>query len=267
MSERAPERPLILLTNDDGVMAPGIRAAAQALRDVGDVVVAAPDRERSATSHSISLDRPLRVDEIEPGVFSIDGTPVDCVYLALLHLVPRRPALCVSGINNGYNLGSDVFYSGTVAGAVEAALRDVPAIAISLERRKMPDFSQAADFLQAIAAEAIARGPGAIPKASLLSVNVPAGALRGYQVTFLGQRVYRDQVEVRQDLRGRSYYWIGGPEENATDLPGSDCSAVREGLASVTPLGLDLTHTRLMGELWAWRLGNFVHDAVSRANT
>jgi 5'-nucleotidase len=101
----------------------------------------------------------------------------------------------------------------------------------------------------------------------LLSVNVPAGALRGYQVTFLGQRVYRDQVEVRQDLRGRSYYWIGGPEENATDLPGSDCSAVREGLASVTPLGLDLTHTRLMGELWAWRLGNFVHDAVSRANT
>ncbi len=261
------ERPLILVTNDDGVMAPGIRAAAEVLREIGDVVVAAPDRERSATSHSISLDRPLRVDEIEPGVFSIDGTPVDCVYLALLHLVPRRPALCVSGINNGYNLGSDVFYSGTVAGAVEAALRGVPAIAISLERRKVQDFSQAAGFLQAIAAEAIARGPGAIPEASLLSVNVPGGALRGYQVTFLGRRVYRDQVEVRQDLRGRSYYWIGGPEENATDLPGSDCSAVREGLASVTPLGLDLTHTRLMGELVAWRLGNFVHDAVSRANT
>ena len=101
----------------------------------------------------------------------------------------------------------------------------------------------------------------------MISVNIPEGALRGYQVTFLGQRVYRDQVEVRQDLRGRQYYWIGGPEENATDLPGSDCSAVREGLASVTPLGLDLTHTRLMGELVAWRLGNFVHDAVSRANT
>jgi 5'-nucleotidase len=261
------ERPLILVTNDDGVMAPGIRAAAEVLRDIGDVVVAAPDRERSATSHSISLDRPLRVDEIEPGVFSIDGTPVDCVYLALLHLVPRRPALCVSGINNGYNLGSDVFYSGTVAGAVEAALRSVPAIAISLERRREQDFSQAAGFLKAIAAEAISRGPGAIPEASLLSVNIPGGAPRGYQVTFLGRRVYRDQVEVRQDLRGRSYYWIGGPEENATDLPGSDCSAVREGLVSVTPLGLDLTHTRLMGELVAWRLGNFVHDAVSRANT
>jgi 5'-nucleotidase len=261
------ERPLILVTNDDGVMAPGIRAAAQVLREVGDVVVAAPDRERSATSHSISLDRPLRVDEIEPGVYSIDGTPVDCVYLALLHLVPRRPTLCVSGINHGYNLGSDVFYSGTVAGAVEAALRGVPAIAISLERRKVPDFSPAADFLQAIAAEAIARGPGAIPEASLLSVNIPAGGLRGYQVTFLGQRVYRDQVEVRQDLRGRAYYWIGGPEENATDLPGSDLSAVREGFASVTPLGLDLTHAGLLGDLQAWRLEKFVHAAIERARS
>src|SRR6267154_4283997 len=130
------ERPLILVTNDDGVGAPGIAAAAEALKEIGDVIIAAPDRERSASSHSISLDRPLRVDEVEAGVFAIDGTPVDCVYLALLHLVPRAPALCVSGINNGYNLGSDVFYSGTVAGAVEAALRNVPAIAVSLERRK-----------------------------------------------------------------------------------------------------------------------------------
>ena len=261
------DRPLILVTNDDGVLAPGIRAAVEALRDLGEVMVAAPDRERSATSHSISLDRPLRVDEIEPGIYSIDGTPVDCVYLALLHLVPRKPALCVSGINHGYNLGSDVFYSGTVAGAVEAALRNVPAIAMSLERRHQQDFSPAAAFLKALAAEAIARGPSALPDSSLLSVNVPGGTPRGYQVTFLGRRVYRDQVEVRQDLRGRSYYWIGGPEENATDLPGSDCSAVRDGLVSVTPLGLDLTHTRLMGDLVGWRVGNFVHDAVGRGNT
>jgi 5'-nucleotidase len=262
-----PARPLILITNDDGVMAPGIRAAMQALREVGEVMVAAPDRYRSAASHSISLDRPLRVDEIEPGVYSIDGTPVDCVYLALLHLAPRKPDLCVSGINNGYNLGSDVFYSGTVAGAVEGALRGVPAMALSLERRSPPDFSQAAAFLKALATEALGRGPAAIPESSLLSVNLPAGEIRGYQVTFLGRRVYRDQVEVRQDLRGRSYYWIGGPEENATDLPGSDCSAVRAGLASVTPLGLDLTHTRLMGELVGWRVGNFVRDAISRART
>src|SRR3954469_7989990 len=243
------ERPLILVTNDDGVNAPGIEAARKALREIGDVIVAAPDRERSASSHSISLDRPLRVDEVGKGIFAIDGTPVDCVYLALHHLVPRRPALVVSGINNGYNLGSDVFYSGTVAGAVEAALRGVPAIAVSLERRRPQDFSHAAAFLGAVAAETVRRGDSALPERSLLSVNVPGGSVRGYQVTFLGRRVYRDQVDVREDLRGRSYYWIGGPEEQATDLPGSDCSAVRDGLVSLTPLGLDLTHLRLIGDL------------------
>src|SRR5450432_2896628 len=259
------QRPLILVTNDDGVMAPGIRALREALGEIGEVVVAAPDRERSAASHSISLDRPLRVDEVEPGVFSIDGTPVDCVYLALLHLVPRRPALVVSGINNGYNLGSDVFYSGTVAGAVEAALRGVPAIAISLERRRPQDFSHAAGFLTALAAEVVRRGDGALPERSLLSVNVPPGPVTSYEVTFLGRRVYRVQVDVREDLRGRSYYWIGGPEEEATDLPGSDCSAVRDGRASLTPLGLDLTHTRFIGELVEWQVGNFVREAVEHA--
>src|SRR6201986_4100325 len=157
------DRPLILVTNDDGVSAPGIAAAREALQAVGDVVVAAPDRERSASSHSISLDRPLRVDEIEPGVFAIDGTPVDCVYLALLHLVPRRPALVVSGINNGYNLGSDVFYSGTVAAAVEAALRGLPAIAVSLAWQKPQDFSHAAAFLGALAGEVVRRGDSALP--------------------------------------------------------------------------------------------------------
>src|SRR5215510_7697994 len=261
------ERPLIVVSNDDGVLAPGLRAAVEVLREIGDVMVAAPDRERSAASHSISLDRPLRVDEIEPGTFAIDGTPVDCVYLALLHLVPRRPALVVSGINNGFNLGSDVFYSGTVAGAVEGALRGVPALAISLERKRPQDFSHAAEFARALAAEIIRRGTEALPDASLLSVNIPAGPVRGYRVTFLGRRVYRDQVDVRQDLRGRSYYWIGGPEESATDLPGSDLSAVRDGLASVTPLGLDLTHARLIGELVDWKVGNFVHEAIERAKS
>src|SRR3954466_7799039 len=246
MFTRHMSKPLILITNDDGVLAPGIRAVADALRAFAEVVVAAPDRERSAASHSISLDRPLRVDEIEAQTYAIDGTPVDCVYLALLHLVPRRPSLVISGINNGYNLGSDVFYSGTVAAAVEGALRGVPALAVSLERRRPQDFSHAAAFLAAMARELVQRGPGALPDASLLSVNVPGGPLRGYRVTFLGRRVYRDQVDVRQDLRGRHYYWIGGPEGNAPDLPGSGCSAFRDGLASVPPLGLDLTHLPMM---------------------
>ncbi|MES1172469.1 MAG: 5'/3'-nucleotidase SurE [Bacteroidota bacterium] len=260
-------RPLILVTNDDGVMAPGIRAAAEALRAVGEVMVCAPDRERSAASHALTLDRPLRVDEIEAGVFSVDGTPADCSYLALLHLCPRKPALCVSGINNGYNLGSDVFYSGTVAGAVEAALRDVPSIAVSLERRSpsdFADFAAAAAFVGALAREALARGVGSIPAASLLNVNLPKGQVTNYQVTFLGRRVYRDQVEVRQDLRGRSYYWIGGPEEDATDLPGSDCNAVRAGMASITPLGLDLTHRSMLDDLPDWNVGTFVRAGVER---
>src|SRR4051812_36612882 len=202
------KKPLILITNDDGVLAPGIRAVADALRAFADVVVAAPDRERSAASHSISLDRPLRVDEIEAQTYAIDGTPVDCVYLGLLHLVPRRPTLVVSGINHGYNLGSDVFYSGTVAAAVEGALRGIPAIAVSLERHASPDFSVAARFVSELVAETLGRGPVALPPASVLNVNLPHGTIDGHRITFLGRRVYRDQVEVRQDLRGRSYYWI-----------------------------------------------------------
>ena len=180
MFTRQMSKPLVLITNDDGVLAPGIRAVAEALRDFAEVVVAAPDRERSAASHSISLDRPLRVDEIEPGIYAIDGTPVDCVYLALLHLVPRKPALVVSGINNGFNLGSDVFYSGTVAGAVEAALRGVPALAVSLERKRPQDFSHAAAFARALAHEIIRRGADALPARSLLSVNLPPGPVRGF---------------------------------------------------------------------------------------
>jgi 5'-nucleotidase len=261
------ERPLILVTNDDGVSAPGINALVAALREVGEVVVAAPDRERSATSHSISLDRPLRVDELEEGVFSIDGTPVDCVYLALLHLVPRRPDLCVSGINHGFNLGSDVFYSGTVAGALEAALRDVPAIALSLERRRPPDFTHAAGFAQSLVREVLQRGERAIPAGALLNVNLPAGAIDGYQLTRLGKRVYRDQVVVREDLRGRAYYWIGGPEEEGTDIPGSDCTAVRARLASITPLALDLTHAPLIEEMAGWKIGEFVQSADLRDTT
>jgi 5'-nucleotidase len=255
-------RPLILLSNDDGVNAAGIRAAEEALQPLGEVIVAAPDRERSATSHSISLDRPLRAEEVRPGVFSIDGTPVDCVYLALLHLVPRKPTLVVSGINHGYNLGSDVFYSGTVAAAVEGALRGVAGIAISLERRRQAEFGPATAFLRALVAEALAQGAGqrdggGLPAGRVLNVNLPSGDIGGYEVTFLGRRVYRDLVDVRHDLRGRAYYWIGGPEAEAEDAPGSDMTAVQAGLASVTPLMLDLTDRPLMREIEGWRVAGF----------
>jgi 5'-nucleotidase len=261
-------RPLILLSNDDGVRAPGILAAEQALRPLADVVVAAPDRERSATSHSISLDRPLRAEEERPGVYSIDGTPVDCVYLALLHLVPRPPDLVVSGINHGYNLGSDVFYSGTVAAAVEGALRGVAGIAVSLQRQRQPDFGSAAAFLRRLAEAALERKgrAGELPTGKVLNVNVPAGDVTAFEVTFLGRRVYRDLVDVRQDLRGRSYYWIGGPEAEAEDVPGSDMSAVKSGRASVTPLMLDLTDRELLDHLRGWQLTDFArHEGPAKA--
>jgi 5'-nucleotidase len=171
--------------------------------------------------------------------------------------VGRKPDLCVSGINHGYNLGSDIFYSGTVAAAVEAALRGVPSIAVSLERRRHPDFTAAGAFVRALVAEVLRRGPGAIPPQALLNVNLPSEAISGHEVTFLGKRVYRDLVDVRQDLRGRSYFWIGGPEEHVEDAPGSDCSAVRAGRASVTPLSLDLTHRRMLDDLRGWSLEGF----------
>jgi 5'-nucleotidase len=254
------QRPRILISNDDGIRSTGLKALHRRLSDLGEVVVVAPDRERSATSHSFTLDRPLRVSEVEPGWFAVDGTPADCVYLGLLKLCPSPPQLLVSGINHGFNLGSDVFYSGTVACAVEAALRDVPAIAVSLEwkrglQRDLESFSASADLAHALARAVLREG---LPKATLLNVNVPQDARPGaYQWTCLGRRLYRDQVDERADLRGRRYYWIGGPAAGYGDVPGSDCHAVRDRYASVTPLDLDLTHEGLLERLPSWRLDGF----------
>jgi 5'-nucleotidase len=253
-------KPLILISNDDGVRAPGIQALASALHGVGEVLVAAPDRERSAAAHSISLDRPLRVEKVAPNAYAIDGTPVDCVYLALHHLVPRKPDLCLSGINNGFNLGSDVFYSGTVGAAIEGALRGVPAVAISLERQSPQDFRHAAAFTADLVRDILGRGPDAFAPETLLNVNIPSGPVCGLRLTSLGRRIYRDQVAVRSDLRGKDYYWIGGPEEKGPDLPGSDCTAIAEGLVSVTALGLDLTHQPTLDRMAAWWPGGRLRE-------
>ena len=249
-----------MLANDDGIRSSGIRALGRRLADLGDIVVVAPDRERSATSHAFTLNHPLRCDELEPGWFSVDGTPADCVYLGILKICPRKPDLVVSGINHGFNLGSDVFYSGTVAGAVEAALRNVPAIAMSLEwKRAMHEseapFAHAAEFAHALARAVLQEG---LPTGTLLNVNVPSDVSpKGYHWTKLGKRVYRDQVDERSDLRGRRYYWIGGPAMGYGDVPGSDCHAVRDGHVSVTPLDLDLTHAGLLERLPEWNVDGF----------
>ena len=255
--------PVILVANDDGVRANGIQMLARRLRDLGDVIVVAPDRERSAQSHAFTLDRPLRVEEVDPGVFSCDGTPADCVYLGVLKLAPRRPSLVVSGINHGLNLGSDVFYSGTVACAVEGTLRDIPSMAVSLQwsrtmKTEPETFAAAADLAHALAKAILVEG---LPKGTLLSVNVPKDKPRGYRWTRLGQRVYRETVDERRDLRGRHYYWIGGPVEPSGDVDGSDCQAVEQGVAAVTPLDLDLTHAGLLEKLPGWTVHGFDHVA------
>jgi 5'-nucleotidase len=249
-------RPLILLSNDDGVHAPGLGALARRLDDLGEVWVVAPDGNRSAMSHAITLDHPLRATALGPRTWAIDGTPADCVYLGLLEITPRRPAVVVSGINDGYNLGSDFFYSGTVAAAVEAAIRGVPALAMSLERGgPEAGLGAAADFAHALTRAILAEG---LPGSTLLNVNVPNhGPLRGYAWTRLGQRLYRDQVDTRTDPRGRRYFWIGGPALPSQDGPDADGSAVERSVVSVTPLDLDLTSAALLERLPGWRLAGF----------
>jgi 5'-nucleotidase len=248
------DRPLILVSNDDGVSAPGLAALAAALEAVGEVWVIAPDRERSAISHAITLDKPLRVDEVRPRWLAVSGTPADSVYLGSLHLMPRLPDLVFSGINNGYNLGSDVFYSGTVAAAIEGSIRGAPAVAISVEYQAQPDFGHAARFAAALARAVLERR---LPPRHLLNVNLASTPPRGYAWTRLGRRVYREQVAERVDLRGKRYLWIGGPAVAEPDAPGTDCEAVRAGLVSVTPLDLDLTAAALAATLAGWRVDGF----------
>ncbi len=251
----------LLLTNDDGVESPGLRALTRALADLGDVVVVAPDREQSAASHAITLGRPLRIHRLddESGVrrYAVDGTPTDCAYVGINHLLrDARPDLLVSGINKGSNLADDVTYSGTVAAAFEGTLLGVSSFAISLTGRPPWDFAPAARFARALAAALAARP---LPHGTLLNVNVPPGSdPRRFAVTRLGKRSYGNVVEERKDPRGRAYYWIGGDELTHEDMPGSDCNAlVDAGLISVTPLHLDLTAHPVVQQLADLELDGF----------
>jgi 5'-nucleotidase len=250
-------RPLILLSNDDGIDSAYLIALADALEEGtgAEVMVIAPERQRSAMSHTITLHKPLRLHPHAPTRYAASGSPVDCVYLGVMRLCPRRPALVVSGINDGYNLGTDVFYSGTVGAAIEGGLRGVPAMAVSLAHGQ-PDFlGKAVDISVDIARELIARPP---PRGVVYNVNVPAGPERRYAITRLGRRFYSDDVQERKDPRGRAYYWIGGGDAGVEELAGSDCDAVGRGITSVTPLGLDLTATHLLGDgAPPWTLAGF----------
>ena len=254
----------ILVSNDDGAEAQGLRALAEALLELGEVVVCAPDREQSATSRSISLHRPLRIEKLPPWGpdgeierWSVDGTPTDAVYIGLNHVMKgRTPALVASGINRGPNLANDVHYSGTVAAAMEGSVGGVPSFAIS--QVKSRDYSQAAKFAAALAREI---GRHGLPSGTLLNVNVPPGTPQGAQITTIGRRSYSAAVVEKLDPRGRAYYWIGGDEQAHENVPGSDCNAVFDRrLISVTPLHLDLTRRELVEELKGWELPGLVRD-------
>ncbi len=233
---------IILISNDDGIRAAGLRALEEALAPLGDLWVVAPDREQSAASHSLSLYRPLRVERIDERHFAVDGTPTDAVNLAINGIMTERPHLVVSGINHGGNLGDDVTYSGTVSAAMEGTLLGIPSIAVSLVCREKPNFATAARFAARLAGVVHERG---MPRDTLLNVNVPDMAeseLRGYLVTRQGKRRYGDAIVEHLDPRGRKYYWIGGEDLGFVTAEGTDCTAVAGGYISVTPLHLDLTN-------------------------
>jgi len=250
----------ILVTNDDGVTAPGLLALANALRALGDVSVLAPDHNWSAGGHVKTLDRPLRVKEVRladgtPALTS-DGAPSDCVSLALLGYIEKKIDLVVSGINFGANLGHDVTYSGTVTAAMEANIMGVPAVAFSLDVPDNfvgnPDFSAAAACARQVVEQALARG---MPTGVLASVNVPylpIEVIKGYRITRLGLRVYRNRLDRRVDPRGRPYFWIGGDAPTSIPEYGTDVGALAEGYVSITPLQLDLTAYPAMESLNRW---------------
>ncbi len=241
---------LILVTNDDGVHAPGIQALAAALRSLGEVRVVAPDREVSASGQSLTISRPLRSEDVEPGIQSVDGTPADCVNLAVAKLLPRPPDLVVSGINRGANLGDDVFYSGTVGAAREAVFFDLPSIAVSLVTRDADaDFSAASRFVAGLAKTVLSEG---LPDATLLNVNVPEGRPTRAVITVQGRRGHAGRIQEGVDPRRQPYFWIEhGGGEWATDER-SDYGAIRAGLISVTPLQTDTTHHAALGSFAKW---------------
>lgn len=237
--ELTMERPLILISNDDGFRAEGIQRVRSSLREIADVVVCAPEYEQSAASHALSLHRPLRLKQHEADVFSVDGTPADSVYVALFsgtRVLPRFPDLVVSGLNHGLNLGDDVFYSGTVAAAREGALRGIRAIALSV--CETDSLEAAARWTARLVSRVLER---ASKDPFLYNINFPAGVCWPIEFTQLGRRLYNDEVEYRRDPRGREYLWLGGPPGTRHDrVEGSDTAAFEAGAVGITPLSLSL---------------------------
>lgn len=244
----------ILCTNDDGYLSPGIRVLAEAAHAIGPVDIVAPDRERSAASNSLTLHRPLRKRKVPDGTTIVDGTPTDCVILAVMEFLDQRPNLCVSGINHGPNMGEDVLYSGTVAAAIEATILGIPAVAFSYVGRGIEEVEGWQPVVSRLLAQILEQG---IPAHELLNVNLPAmdpSEVRGVRVTNLGKRRYTDAITRAPDPSGNEYYWIGGGYPHWNGGPDCDFRAVQDGYISVTPLHLDLTSYPRLDHVRGWKL-------------
>jgi 5'-nucleotidase len=242
----------ILISNDDGFLAPGLSILAKSLSEIAEITVVAPDRNRSGASNSLSLVNPLRTMTMENGFISVNGTPTDCVHLAVTGLLKEMPDMVVSGINEGSNLSDDVLYSGTVAAATEGRFLGLPAIAVSLAGRKCQHYDSAAHIAKNLV---LRLQTEAFPSDTVLNVNVPdlpLSEIKGIQVTRLGTRHIAEPTIKTVDPRGRRIYWIGqpGPEQDAG--PGTDFYAVNAGYVSITPLHLDLTHYKVLDQLSGW---------------
>ncbi len=253
-------KPLILVTNDDGVNYYGIKALAKSLKKIADILIVAPAVEQSAMSHALTLYRPLRCDKIAKNTYVVDGTPTDCINLAV-HVILKghRPDMIFSGINKGPNLGDDVHYSGTVSAAVEGGILGIPSVAISLgsavlnsHKLKKSRFNLAARFAVKVAREVLKKG---LPKGVILNVNVPSSEkIKGYKYTILGKKNYSDITSENKDPRGRKFYWIHGEESGYDDIEGSDCNAIGAGHISITPIRVDPTAHHFLNNLKRWRI-------------
>ncbi len=234
------------MTNDDGVFSEGLTALAEGLKPLGTVTVVAPATESSAIGHALTLTRPLRLQHLREDVYAVDGTPTDCVTLAFVKLFDREPDLVVSGINTGYNIGDDVTYSGTVAGALEGCLLGAPGIAVSLCRSRHYDFTQAVQAARTVSEHVLAHG---LPPRTLLNVNVPREQAHGIRITVQARRRYSADALEAEDPRGRMYFWIREGLADWEPEPLSDYQAVRDGWISVTPLQPDLTNRDALARL------------------
>lgn len=248
----------ILVTNDDGIMSPGLQMLADRLQVLGQVWVVAPDRERTAVAHGVTLHKPLRIHQVGKRMYTVNGTPVDCVNLALAKILPGAPTVVVSGINKGVNLGDDVMYSGTVSAALEGAILGLPSIAVSQEGEERFRFETGAHYAEHITALVVREG---LPTETILNVNIPdrpLGAVKGVKMTCLSRRRFENPIIEKVDPRGRKYYWIAGRRISWSRQQNADHEALERGMVSVTPIHLDTTHYEVLPHFQAWEqmIGN-----------